>query len=52
MSEEHLSNKNISNETYLYVDWLITFMQSKCIDTDTRKVLRDERTRIEILKYL
>ena len=52
MSEEHISKRPISKETLEYVDWLTTWMWSKCIDTTTRKVLKEETNRARKLYQL
>lgn len=47
--ENHISKSKISQETFDYVDWLLTWMWSKCIDTKTREVIREEKQRIKNL---
>ena len=49
---EHLSKRPISKETLEYVEWLTTWMWSQCIDTTTRKVLKEEKERARILYAL
>jgi len=46
---EHISNKPVSKETFDYVNWLISFMWSQCIDTKTREILKQERERLKKL---
>ena len=52
MSREHISKRPISKETLEYVEWLTTWMWSKCIDTKTRKVLKEETNRARKLYQL
>ena len=52
MSREHISKRPISKETLEYVEWLTTWMWSKCIDTKTRKVLKEEIDRARKLYQL
>ena len=52
MSKEHISKRPISQETLEYVEWLTTWMWCKCIDTKTRKVLKEEVNRARKLYQL
>jgi len=52
MKKEHISKRPISKETLEYVEWLTTWMWGKCIDTTTRKVLKEETNRARKLYQL
>jgi hypothetical protein len=52
MSREHISKRPISKETLEYVEWLTTWMWNKCIDTTTRKALKEETNRARKLYQL
>ena len=49
---EHISKRPISKETLQYVEWLTIWMWSKCIDTRTREVLKEEKERARTLYAL
>lgn len=46
---KHVSKRPVDKDTHEYVRWLITWMWSQCIDTHTRKVLQEEKKRIDDL---
>jgi hypothetical protein len=49
MEQEHVSKRPVSKETYEYVSWLLLWLRNSCIDSDTRKVIRQEVERINKL---
>ena len=48
----HISKSPISKETLEYVEWLTSWMWSKCIDTKTRETLTEEVERARKLYKL